>query len=325
MRLTKATVRNCQDLLALSASTVMAGSGDLPTFRRLRKLHGRTEADVLYGSHLAAHLAIGVLFLSGGSYTFGTSNIAIASLLCAFYPLFPNGILENKSHLQAFRHFWVLAAEPRCLVARDVETHRPSTIPITITLKSGEILTKTSPCLLPELNLIKTVSTASPQHWTIVLDFANNPDHVSAFEKSQTIYIRKRSAYASTSTVFQATLQALEEASEATNNTTSMTSTTANATLEWLMNLGCFSSLDRSERALLLPPDAGAATQIGLESTVVDVKLVLEKAVQGGLNKDRLSNVALVFAFVERLGEGRGLWLGGETVDRLRAAVGTAF
>ena len=91
------------------------------------------------------------------------------------------------------------------------------------------------------------------------------------------------------------------------------------------MNLGCFSCLDRSERALLIPPEAGATTQIGLESTVVDVKLVLEKAMKAGLNKDRLSNVGLVFAFVERLGEGRGLWLGGETVDRLRAAVWTAF
>lgn len=325
MRLTKATVRNCQDLLALSTSTVMAGSGDLTVFRRLRKLHGRTEPDIPYGSHLAAHLAIGVLFLSGGSYTFGTSNIAVASLLCAFYPLFPNNVLDNKSHLQAFRHFWVLAAEARCLVPRDVETHRPTNIPISITMKSGQTLTKTAPCLLPELNLIKTVSTASPQHWTIVLDFANNPDHVSAFEKSQTIYVHKRSAYASTSTVFQATLQALEEASEATNSTTSITSTTANATLEWLMGLGCFSSLDRSERALLLPPDAGAITQIALESTVVDVKLVLEKAMEVGWSKDRLRNVRLVFAFVERLGEGRGLWLGGEAVDRLKAAVWTAF
>ena len=339
MRLTKATVRNCQDLLALSVSTVMAGSGDLTVFRRFRKLHGRTEADVPYGSHLAAHMAIGVLFLGGGSCTFGTSNIAIASLLCAFYPLFPNNVLDNKSHLQAFRHFWVLAAEARCLVARDVETHRPCSIPILITLRSGQIIEKSVPCLLPELSLIESVSTASPQHWTIVLDFAHNPEHMSAFEKSQTIYVHRRSAYASTSTVFQATLQALEEASEATNNSTSVTSNTANATLEWLMGLRCFSSLDRSERALLLPPDAGAPTQIALESTVVDVKLVLEKAMctitgsdgdassagVDGWSKDRLRNVKLVFAFVERLGEGKGLWLGGETVDRLRAAAWTAF
>lgn len=325
MRLTKATVRNCQDLLALSVSTVMAGSGDLAVFRRLRKLHGRTEFNVPYGSHLAAHLAIGVLFLSGGSYTFGTSNIAIASLLCAFYPLFPNTVLDNKSHLQAFRHFWALATEARCLVARDVETYRPTTIPISIRLKNGQEVQKTAPCLLPELNLIKTVSTASPQHWTIVLDFENNPDHISAFEKTQTIYVHKRSAYASTSTVFQATIQALEEASEALNNTTSMTSASSNSTLEWLLNLSCFSSLDKSERALLLPPDSGAPTQLSLESTIVDTKLILEKASLSGINADRLRNVGLIFTFVDRLGEGKGLCLGSETVDRLRAAVWTAF
>ena len=303
----------------------MAGSGDLPVFRRLRKLHGRTEADIPYGSHLAAHLAIGVLFLSGGNYTFGTSNLAIASLFCAFYPLFPNNILDNKSHLQAFRHFWVLAAEARCLVARDVETHRPCTIPLTITLKSGEILNKSAPCLLPELSLISTVATASPQHWTIVLDFSQNREHLEGFEKSQTIYVHKRSAYASTSTVFQATLQALEEASDAVHNSVSGTAATANSTLEWLLNLPCFSGLDRSERALLLPMDAGAPSNAWLESTIVDTKVVLEKACLQGGNADRLRNVRLVFAFVDKLGEGKGLWLGGETVDRLRAGVWMAF
>jgi anaphase-promoting complex subunit 1 len=118
----------------------MAGTGDVAVFRRLRKLHGRIEPDVTYGSHLAAHLAIGVLFMGNGSFTFGTGNLAVASLLCAFYPLFPNTVMDNKSHLQAFRHMWVLAAEARCLVARDVDTHRPCAIPITITLRNGEEL-----------------------------------------------------------------------------------------------------------------------------------------------------------------------------------------
>lgn len=58
-KLTRITVRNCQDVVALAAACVMAGTGDLQLFRRLRSLHGRTEVDTPYGSHMAAHLALG--------------------------------------------------------------------------------------------------------------------------------------------------------------------------------------------------------------------------------------------------------------------------
>ncbi|KAH0609631.1 uncharacterized protein H6S33_013117 [Morchella sextelata] len=324
-KLTRATSRNCQDLIALAASTVMAGTGDVAVFRRLRKLHGRIEPDVTYGSHLAAHLAIGVLFMGNGSFTFGTGNLAVASLLCAFYPLFPNTVMDNKSHLQAFRHMWVLAAEARCLVARDVDTHRPCAIPITITLRNGEELHKSAPCLLPELDRVASVTTASPHHWTVVLDFANNPQHLTSFQNAQTIYVHRRTAHASTSTVFQATLQALDETE------------TNNSSLEWLLGLRAFSSLDKSERALLLPPPiastegAGTAAAAGgiqmatFESNIVDTKLVLENDSVSGVNRDRLKGVRLLFAFCERMGEERGLWLTAESVDRLRAGVWTAF
>lgn len=304
--LTRATVRNCQDLVALSASAVMAGTGDVIVFRRLRKLHGRIDKEVPYGSHLASHLAIGALFLGNGSFTFGTTNTAVASLLCAFYPLFPNAILDSKSHLQAFRHFWVLAAEARCLVARDVDTQRPCAIPITITLRNGEELHKAAPCLLPDLAQISSVTSASPHHWTVVLDFANNPAHLDSFKASQTIYVHRRTAHASTSTVFQATLQALDETE------------TNNSSLEWLLGLRAFCSLDKSERALLLSAD-------GFESNIVDTKLALERDSKSGVNRDRLRGVKLLFAFCERMGEERGLWLNAENVDRLKAAVWTAF
>lgn len=306
----------------MCCAIVMAGSGDLDVFRRLRKLHGRTSVDIPYGSHLAAHMAIGILFLSSGTYSLGTSNLAIAALLCALYPRFPQSISDNKHHLQPFRHFWALAVESRCLVARDVETNRPCSIPITITLRNAAELHRTAPCIIPEVSTISRISTASPQYWSIILDFENNEQHVAAFDRSQTIYVHRRSAYASTSTMFQATLQALEEAVQATN-TASLSS--ANSRLEWLLRLGCFAGLDRSERALLLPADAGAPSQIGLDSNVVDAKVVLEKCCLDGVNADRLRNVKLVLAWVDRVGEGQGLWMGGETVDRLRAAVWGAF
>ncbi|KAL1619212.1 Anaphase-promoting complex subunit 1 [Diplodia seriata] len=191
-RLTRNTVRNCQDLVALSAATVMAGTGDIVVFRRLRLLHGRVSPDVPYGSHFAAHMALGALFVAGGSYTFSTSKLAVAALVCAFYPLFPTDVLDNKAHLQAFRHFWVLAAEPRCAVTRDVETGRAIAMPLAVTFRDGGRREYAAPCLLPELDTVATIATASPEHWQVTLDFVANPAHLAAFKRTQTIHARRR-------------------------------------------------------------------------------------------------------------------------------------
>jgi anaphase-promoting complex subunit 1 len=311
-KLTRSTVRNCQDVLALAAATVMAGTGDLHVLRRLRSLHGRTDPDTTYGSHLATHTAIGVLFLAGGTHTFGTSNLAVASLLLSFYPLFPNHVQDNKSHLQAFRHFWVLATEARCLVPRDVETYRPCSIPISIILRNGNLLKKVAPCLLPELNEISSVCTTSPVHWPVVLDFANR-EHEAVFNKSQTILVRRRAAHDSTSSVFQATLQALDDTE------------TNQSSLEWLLQLKSLAGLNKSERALVLPPDLGLPVHASMETTMVDMRLVLEKACLTGDNADRLRNVKLLFAFVDQLGNQNPRFLTKEIIDGLRAAVWMAF
>lgn len=299
-KLTKTTIRNCQDLLSLSVCTVMAGTGDIAVFRRLRRLHGRVEADVPYGSHLATHLAMGVLFLGSGTFTFGTSNIAIASLLCAFYPLFPTGPLDNKSHLQALRHLWVLAVENRCIVPRDVETMRPVQLPITIALKNGEEINKLAPCLLPELDTISSVTTNSSEHWTVVLDFLNSEAHRAGFDRSQSIFVHRRSAHASQSTVFQGSLQALDEKEN------------DKAPFEWLGELDAFAGLNKTEKALVFRGGEAGGGEC------VDQRLELEAAIRGGLNRNRLKNVAAVLA---RRENESNLWFSDEMVENLKAMV----
>ncbi len=313
-KLTRNTVRNCQDLLALAVATVMAGTGDLVVFRRLRSMHGRDDSDTPYGSHLATHLAIGALFLGGGTFTFGTSNLAIAALLVAFYPIFPSSIQDNKSHLQAFRHFWVFAAEPRCLVARDIDTSQPVPLPITITLRNGKQVARHTPCLLPELDQISTVRTNSPEYWNLVLDLENNETHIAAFKATQTIYVRKRPAHDASTSPFQATLQALNDGDG-----------TPSHPLEWFFELPAFASLTKAERALVIPPDQGGAGDVhaGTDETVIDARLVLENATLESGKKDRLLGLKLLFEWADQaIAEGRDMqWIRREVVERLKARV----
>lgn len=293
-RLARNSARNCQDLIALSTATVMAGSGDIQVFRRLRSLHGRADADTPYGSHLAAHMAVGGLFLGGGSHTFGTSNLAIASLICAFYPLFPTTVLDNKCHLQAFRHMWVLATEARCLIARDVETRRPVQIPVEVQMKSGEKSIVTSPCLLPELDTIEHIKTKSPDYWDVQIQFGgSNPVAIAAptqdagetkppvpsvpttthllslprFPQDQSIYIRRKTLFEATSqtTVSDpASLQHLVYASQSSAHSPLSTglNTTAAQPSVWnsIFTLQSLSAFDLGEQSLVLGSTSSLAS-----------------------------------------------------------------
>ncbi|EPS42387.1 hypothetical protein H072_3591 [Dactylellina haptotyla CBS 200.50] len=314
-KLSRATARNCQAVIALSAATIMAGSGDIPILRRLRRMHGKVDGDIPFGSHLATHIAIGVLFLGGGTFTFGTSNLAIGSLLLAFYPLYPNSILDNRSHLQAFRHFWVLAAEPRCLVPREVETNRPISIPIEITMKDGFVHQSNAPCILPGLENVAAIKTMKPGWWPAVLDLEHNPEHMLAFQRTQTIYVQPRPPDFGINSIYRATFAALEEEYQSTSL----------IGFEWVLGLSPLTSLDQPEKAWLLPNDVATPINATMRDTAVDSRLLMERTNLAGVNADRLRNIKLLFAFVD--------WLGGDglacmskgSVERLRAAVWTAF
>ena len=320
-RLTRNTVRNCQDLLALAAATVMAGRGDLVVFRRLRLLHGRVHADTPYGSHLAAHSALGALFLGSGRYTFGTSKLATAALMCAFYPLFPTSVLDNKGHLQAFRHFWVFAAEARCLVVRDVDTHRTISLPITVIQHSGAVLHLQAPVLLPELDTIAQVKTNSPDYWQVTLDFATNMDHVASFKRNQTVFVRRRPASEVRGSTFHAALLALNDA---------QSSRTAKEMWDWIFNLSVFSSsqfspiaFDRTDWRLVLPLDTHSSTNLEMKSTVVDTRLALSRSAYGW-DHDDLMQLRILFTWAEKVAVedgGRLRWLARSVIDGLKARV----
>jgi anaphase-promoting complex subunit 1 len=323
-KLAKNTVRNCQDLIALAAATVMAGTGDLDVFRRLRGLHGRIGPDTPYGSHLAAHMAFGALFIAGGTQTFSRSNKAIASLICAFYPIFPSDVQDSKAHLQAFRHFWVLAAEPRCLVVRDVDTGRAISMPITVTYKNAadnvaditsETRTFVAPCLLPEMNEIAKLETADQTYWPATLDFVHNALHARAFKLNQTIHVRRRAAHDTYSTSFSATLVALNDA---------QSSRSSQLLFHWIFSLPALTPfISASDAGLVLPRDIHSRTWLSGESTVVESRLALGRLARSWKGGE-LRELKAVFEWAGRMvgsGDGRVRWIGREVLEGIRAGV----
>ncbi|KAK4226282.1 hypothetical protein QBC38DRAFT_480858 [Podospora fimiseda] len=310
----------CQDLLALSCATVMAGTGDIVVLRRLRSLHGRDDPNTTYGSHFAAHLAIGALFLGCGTATFGTSNLATAALIVAFYPLFPTTVQDNRSHLQAFRHFWVLATEPRCLVVKDLATGQPINAPVLVHLKAGSpsakavtakisprnasdlkeplVLRRQTPCLLPPLDDVHRVVTdaSSLGYWDLTIDFAGVPGLMDDFRQNQSVYLKRRPAHEGT---FRATLRALgsvdvsvSAGDEAGNG---------RDPLEWVFSLEALKDLTYSERAVVLDRlgSGGGVGEGEGSSTAVDARLVLRSGLDGW-SRDRLLGLRLLFEWAER-------------------------
>lgn len=173
----RSTLELCLHLVVLSLALVMAGSGNLQTFRLLRFLRSRNSSDgqANFGIQMAVSLAIGFLFLGGGMRSFSTSRSAIAALLITLYPRFPTGTNDNRCHLQAYRHFYVLATEARWMQTVDVDTGLPVYAPLEITMKETEQHAETSfcevtPCILPERAILKSVRVCGPRYWPQIIE-----------------------------------------------------------------------------------------------------------------------------------------------------------
>lgn len=91
---------------------------------------------------------MGFLFLGNGQYSFSTSDFAIACLLASVYPKFPQTPTDNRYHLQALRHFYILATERRLLVTYDVDTDERIHVPVKVHYSDKLAEYATTPTLL---------------------------------------------------------------------------------------------------------------------------------------------------------------------------------
>uniref|UniRef100_A0A8C6VB30 Anaphase-promoting complex subunit 1 n=1 Tax=Naja naja TaxID=35670 RepID=A0A8C6VB30_NAJNA len=191
-------LETCLSVVLLSLAMVMAGSGNLKVLQLCRFLHKKTGGEMNYGFHMAHHMALGLLFLGGGRYSLSTSNSSIAALLCALYPHFPVHSTDNRYHLQALRHLYVLAAEPRLLVPVDVDTDTPCYALLEVTYKGTQWYEQTSeelmaPTLLPELHLLKQIRVKGPRYWELLIDLSKGVHHLkSILSRDGVLYVKLR-------------------------------------------------------------------------------------------------------------------------------------
>jgi len=128
----------------------------------LRALQARKRVN--YGSGMAIGMSIGFLFLGGGRLAFGRGRKAVAGLLISLFPHFPSESSDNRSHLQALRHLYVLGVENRQIEAIDVESWE--SVKVKVEIHGDEVVKKETPCLLPEKHKIKSVRVVDEAYFS---------------------------------------------------------------------------------------------------------------------------------------------------------------
>ena len=155
--------------ICLALAMVMAGTGDSRCLGFFSAIRNRVETDVSYGDHMARNMAIGWLFVGGARVSFTTNLSAIVSLVAASFPVFPRTPTDNRYHLQALRHMYVLAFEHRCLETREVGEDIACCVPVEVTVRqldgSDSIQMGCTPMLMPPWDSIVRIQLASERYW----------------------------------------------------------------------------------------------------------------------------------------------------------------
>ncbi|EIW67269.1 hypothetical protein TREMEDRAFT_72199 [Tremella mesenterica DSM 1558] len=199
-RIRRHAARQGLNVVTIALAVVMSGTGELSVLRRLRLAHGQEGAGVTYGTHMAMHMACGLLFLGRGHYTLGNSNLSIAIMAISFFPRFEPTPSDNRSYPQAFRHLWALAVEPRCLLARDVDTGETVYLLVKVLLKDENGKTTRqqnliSPTLIAPFESLINIEVDSPRYWPIKYDLSPFSSDRTSLVKTKTVFVKRKTGY----------------------------------------------------------------------------------------------------------------------------------
>lgn len=172
---------------AIALSLVMAGSGDLSCLKLFKMLRWRCDEEARYGFHMICGMAIGLLFLGGGTSTLGRDPEDIAVLLAAFFPKFPSTTSDNQCHLQPLRHLYALAVKRQELRAVDVDSGKDVSIQLEIRSEDcDEPEHFTVPALLKNSDRKRQeIRIVSKEYFPLKLRFGDHQGCSTVFVKRQ--------------------------------------------------------------------------------------------------------------------------------------------
>jgi anaphase-promoting complex subunit 1 len=119
-------------------------------------------------------MSIGFIFLGYGNYTFNKEDMSIAALLISIYPMFPNAPGDNRWHLQALRHFYVLAMEEKIFHSVDVDANKVVNVAARMTfLADGEYQSEdmNTPVLLQESKKLTHIKIIDEDYYDVNFSF----------------------------------------------------------------------------------------------------------------------------------------------------------
>ncbi|PRT56950.1 Negative regulator of mitosis [Wickerhamiella sorbophila] len=189
-RICKFGLTSLQSRLVISVSLVAAGRGTVSVLQRLRPLFAPITPDTTYDEYVGVSMAMGILFLGGGQYSFSRSPRSIGCLAISLMSL--AGAETEAAGWEHLRFFWAFATEKRCLIVRDVETHVPLQVNVEIVDRSGGSNMLASPCLLPPLDTIADIAIKDKMLLPITIHLSDpNNDLAHNVMKTKTIFMQK--------------------------------------------------------------------------------------------------------------------------------------
>jgi hypothetical protein len=194
----KNTLEHVLCICSYSLSMIMAGSGDLDTFKILRILRKKMESDIKnfnYGYNQAIHHAIGMLFLGAGALTFSQDKQSLAFLYISTFPLFSNSAGCNEKYLQALRHLYVLSCENKIVETRDIDTGYVVRTKLEVELHDNSKLELITPVNIEDYSKIKIIKVKSDNHYYVQVNMDNFNKCDMSNMKTKTIFIKRKTHF----------------------------------------------------------------------------------------------------------------------------------
>lgn len=80
--------------------------------------------------------------------------------------------------MQAFRHLYVLAVEPRLLIPKDIKAGSMCYAKVKVTKLDGTSSTIQGPGIIPDLNTLSRVEVCDERYWAVVFERGRNWDQL---------------------------------------------------------------------------------------------------------------------------------------------------